>query len=91
MAAVKSARMLCTWVTRARNAQLRQEIELEPVQLGAGNQTDVGLPVLKRLGAITVRSETEIGNALATWPTLEPPRQGPGIQVADGGNDQPSV
>ena len=76
--------------TFACNAQLRQKIEAQSVQLGTGNKTDIRFAVSKRLRACGGKIETKIENAsLRTM--KKSPDQRPCIEVADGGNDQGSV
>ena len=76
--------------TLARNPQVRKKIEPQPLDLRAGNKTDVGLPVPQRLRAKDRKIETKIEKpSLRT--VQESPDERPRVQVADSGNDQLSV
>jgi len=76
--------------TFAGNTEVRQEIESQPVQLGAREKTDVGLPVPQSLRAVNRKIETEIEEA-SLGAMKESPDQRPRVQVAYSGNDQSSV
>ncbi len=72
------------------NPQIRQEIEAEAVEFGARQQADSGLAVPQRLGAVNGQVEAEIEDPFL-GPVKKSPDQRPGVEVADGGNDQSSV
>ena len=71
----------------AGDTQIRQELQAEAVEFGAGKQPYVCLAVAQRRRAVHRQIKPELEET-ALRAVYETPHQWPGIQITDGRNNQ---